>query len=149
MKTLKTMIAVTAMALALPIAAPSVAQEFPIQPGDYSEVSGIFVQDGGEFKYAQHLADRWAAGQEFAKSKGWISDYKIYVNVNPREGEPNIYLMRTFSAMPDAAEQERRSAAYQEFYQSSVEQSIADSGDRAEYRTIQSSMLLQEYTVRK
>ncbi len=148
MKTLRTMIAVTAMALAVPMAAPAAAQEFPLEPGDYSEVSGIFVNDGAEFKYAQHLADVWVANLEFAKSKGWVSDYKIYINVNPRKGEPNIYLMTTFAKLPDAAEQERRNAAWREFTQTSVQQSIGESGDRAEYRTVQSSMLLQEYTVR-
>lgn len=149
MKTLKTMIAVTAMTLAVPMAAPAAAQEFPLEPGEYAEVSGIFVKDGAEFKYAQHLADVWAANLEFSKSQGWITDYKIYVNVNPREGEPNIYLMTTFARLPDAAEQERRNAAWREFTQTSVQQSIAESGDRAEYRTVQSSLLLQEYTARK
>ncbi|MEP0390730.1 MAG: hypothetical protein ABJ205_06825 [Erythrobacter sp.] len=149
MKTFKTMIAVTAMALALPMAAPAAAQEFPLEPGEYSEVSGIFVNDGAEFKYAQHLADQWVANLEFAKSNGWVSDYKIYVNVNPREGEPNIYLMTTFPRLLDAAEQERRNAAWTEFSKTNVQQQIAESGNRAEYRTVLSSMLLQEYTVRK
>ena len=148
MKTLKTMIAVTAMALTVPMAAPAAAQEFPLEPGEYSEVSGIFVNDGAEFRYAQHLADVWVANLEFSKSQGWVTDYKIYVNVNPREGEPNIYLMTTFARLPDAAEQERRNAAWREFTRTSVEQQISESGDRAEYRTVQSSMLLQEYTVR-
>lgn len=148
MNAFKTMVAAAAMAITLPLAAPAAAQEFPLEPGEYSEVSGIFVNDGAELKYAQHLADRWVAGQEFAKSKGWISDYKIYVNVNPRDGEPNIYLMTTFVSLPDADEQQRRGAAYREFFQASVEQSIAESGNRAEYRTVQSSMLLQEYTAR-
>lgn len=148
MKTLKTMIAVTAMALTVPMAAPAAAQEFPLEPGEYSEVSGIFVNDGAEFRYAQHLVDVWVANLEFSKSQGWVTDYKIYVNVNPREGEPNIYLMTTFARLPDAAEQERRNAAWREFTRTSVEQQISESGDRAEYRTVQSSMLLQEYTVR-
>ncbi|MEM1050652.1 MAG: hypothetical protein AAGI28_01020 [Pseudomonadota bacterium] len=149
MKTLKTLIAVTAMALAIPMAAPAAAQEFPLEPGEYAEVSGIFVNDGAEFKYAQHLVDVWAANLEFSKSQGWVTDYKIYVNVNPRDGEPNIYLMTTFARLPDAAEQERRNAAWREFTKTSVEQQISESGNRAEYRTVQSSLLLQEYTVRK
>ncbi|MEP0189904.1 MAG: hypothetical protein ABJP70_00470 [Erythrobacter sp.] len=149
MKTFKTMIAVTAMALALPMTAPAAAQEFPLEPGEYAEVSGIFVNDGAEFKYAQHLADQWVANLEFAKSKGWVSDYKIYANINPREGEPNIYLMTTFPRLLDAAEQERRNTAWREFTKRSDQQLAAESGDRAEYRTVLSSMLLQEYTARK
>lgn len=145
---LKTLAAAAVMAVTLPLAAPAAAQEFPLEPGDYAEVSGIFVNDGAEFKYAQHLVDVWVANLEFSKSQGWVTDYKIYVNVNPREGEPNIYLMTTFARLPDAAEQERRNAAWREFTQASVEQQISESGDRAEYRTVQSSLLLQEYTPR-
>lgn len=146
----KTMLAAAAIAITLPMSAPAMAQDFPLVAGEYTEVSGIFVADGGEFKYAQHLADQWVTAQEFAKSQGWISDYKILVNINARDGEPHIYLMTTFAAMPDAAEQARRTAAYAAWDERSrsQEQLIAESGNRAEYRTIQSSMLLQEYMPR-
>jgi hypothetical protein len=146
----KTMLAVAAIAVALPMSAPAMAQDFPLVSGDYTEISGIFVSDGGEFKYAQHLADQWVTAQEFAKSQGWISDYKILINVNPRDGEPHIYLMTTFTSLPDAAEQARRTAAYAAWDKGSrtQEQLIAESGNRAEYRTVKGSMLLQEYTPR-
>ena len=150
MNKFRTILTAAAIAFTLPMSVSAVAQDFPLVAGEYSEVSGIFVNDGAEFKYAQHLADQWVTIQEFAKSKGWISDYKILVNVNPRNGEPHIYLMRTFPSMPDAAEQARRTAAYAEWDElnRTQEQLIAESGNRAEYRTIQSSMLLQEYTPR-
>ncbi len=150
MKTFKTLMTAAALAVTLPFAAPAMAQDFPLAPGDYTDVSGIFVSDGGEFKYAQHLADQWVTAQEFAKSQGWISDYKIMVNINPRDGEPHIYLMTTFTSLPDAAEQARRTAAYAAWDERSrsQEQLIAESGNRAEYRTVQGSMLLQEYTPR-
>lgn len=146
----KMKMAAAAMVVTLPMALPTTlhAQEFPLVAGDYSEVSGIFVKDGGEFKYATHLATRWTKVSEFAKSQGWISDYKILINENPRNGEPNIYLMTTFAKMADAAELERRNKAYEAFMKSSVEQQIAESGNRAEYRTVQSSMLLREYKPR-
>ncbi|VAW03696.1 hypothetical protein MNBD_ALPHA04-2181 [hydrothermal vent metagenome] len=140
-------IAVTAP-VALAFAAPASAQEFPLVAGDYSEVGGIYVKDGGTFKYAKWLATEWTKSNEFAKSQGWISDYKIYINENPRDGEPHIYLMRTFSSMPDAAEGERRSKAYVAWAKKTAEQQISESGNRAEYRTVKSSMLLREYTVR-
>lgn len=150
MNTFKTMLATAAIAITLPLSVPVTAQDFPLVSGEYNEVSGIFVNDGAEFKYAQHLADQWVKSQEFAKSQGWISDYKILVNVNPRNGEPHIYLMTTFTSMPDAAEQARRTAAYAAWDERNrtQEQLIAESGNRAEYRMVQSSMLLQEYTPR-
>lgn len=142
--------AAAAMVVTLPMALPTAAhaQEFPLVAGDYSEVSGIFVKDGGAFKYATHLATKWLDVQKFAKSKGWISDYKILVNEYPRDGEPTIYLMTTFTKMADAAEAERRNKAYDAYMQSSAQQQIAESGNRAEYRTVQSSMLLREYMPR-
>lgn len=150
MKLTKKMMIATAMLVTTPMALPTVAaaQEFPLVAGDYSEVAGIFVKDGGAFKYATHLATKWVDVQEFAKSKGWISDYKILVNENPRDGEPTIYLMTTFAKMADAAEGERRNKAYDAYMKSSAQQQIAESGNRAEYRTVQSSMLLREYKVR-
>ncbi|WP_108787305.1 hypothetical protein [Erythrobacter sp. Alg231-14] len=148
MKTFKTLMTAAALAVTLPFAAPAAAQEFPLVAGEYMEVSGIFVNDGAEFQYAQHLADNWARLQEHAKMQGWITDYEILINVNPREGEPHIYLTTTFAAFADAAEQERRNAQMNEFAGRSVQQLISESGDRAEYRTIVSSMLLQEYKPR-
>lgn len=144
----KTMLAAATMALTLPMAAPVAAQDFPLVEGEYTQVSGIFVNDGAEYKYAEHLADQWVASNEFAKSQGWISDYKIYWNVNPRAGEPNIYLTVTFANWADAAENERRNAAYAAWAERSNEELAAESGNRAEYRTLMSSMLLQEYTPR-
>ncbi len=144
----KAVLVAATMAIALPMAAPAAAQEYPLAAGEYSEVSGIFVNDGSELRYAQHLADRWAAAMEFQKSQGWISDYTIYMNVNPREGEPTVYLMTTFASMPDAAEQERRQAAMLEWSETSMEEQAEQSGGRAEYRRLQGNMLLQEYTVR-
>ncbi len=150
MKLTKKLMIATAMLVTTPMALPTVAaaQEFPLVAGDYSEVSGIFIKDGGAFKYATHLATKWVDVQEFAKSKGWISDYKILINEYPRDGEPTIYLMTTFAKMADAAEGERRNKAYDAYMKSSAEQQIAESGNRAEYRTVQSSMLLREYKVR-
>lgn len=144
----KSLIAAAAMAVSLPLAVPAAAQEFPLVAGEFSDVSGIFVEDGAEFKYAQHLADQWVGAQEFAKSKGWITDYKIYINLYPRDGEPNVYLMVTYPSMPDAEEEERRNAAYREWASKTDEQLSSESGDRAEYRRIVSSMILQEYTKR-
>lgn len=144
----KSLVAAAAIAISMPLAAPAAAQEFPLVAGEYAEFSGIFVNDGAEFKYAQHIADQWIAAQEFAKSKGWITSYKIYANLYPRDGEPNIYLMTTFPSMPDAAEGERRAAAYREWSSKNDAQLSAESGDRAEYRRIVSSAIMQEYTKR-
>lgn len=147
MKMIKT--AMLAIAMALPLAAPVAAQEFPLVPGEYVQMSGIDVKDGaGGLKYAEFLATEWKKNQEYAKSQKWITDYGIYTNVDKRPGEPDIYLMIRFASIPDAAEQQRRAKAYEAWSRTTVQDQAVASGNRAEYRTSVSSMLLQEYKPR-
>lgn len=151
MKLMKNMmIAASAALVTVPMALPTAAsaQEFPLKAGDYTSMSGIFVKDGGNMSYANHLAGQWAKSQEFAKSKGWISDYKIYINVDARDGEPNIYLTSTYSTIPSNAEYEKRNKEWEAWAKKTNTQMDAESGNRAEYRTLRGTMLLQEYTVR-
>jgi len=151
MKLIKRMIMTGAMAIAAPIAlsAPVMAEDFPLVAGDYTSLSGIFVQDGGTLAYAKHLAGQWAKTQEFAKSKGWISDYKIYANVDARDGEPNIYLAVTYRTIPTGAESEARDKEWEAWSKKTNAQMDVESGDRAKFRTLRGTMMLQEYTIRK
>lgn len=144
------MMAASAALVAAPAIMPAAAtaQEWPMVSGEYSEMAGIYIKDGGSLKYAQYIANEWVKNQEFAKSQGWISGYKMFYNVNGREGEPTIYLMVTFPSMPDAAEQERRNDAYDAWSKKTSSQYAAEAGNRAEYRTVLGSMLLQEFMVR-
>lgn len=86
--------------------------------------------------------------QEFAKQRGWIKDYKVLVNVNPRKGEPDIYLVSTFASLPDAAGDLRRQEAYRAMMRQSDAQMEAASGDRAKYRKLAGSMLLREMNLK-
>lgn len=133
--------------LALPVAAA--AQEFPLVAGDYTSLSGIFIEDGGTLAYAKHLAGDWAKEQEFAKSKGWISGYKIYINVDARDGEPNLYLTATYRDVPSGAESERRNKEWEAWSKKTDAQMDAESGNRAKFRKLRGTMMLQEYTIRK
>ncbi|MEE4537672.1 MAG: hypothetical protein V2J51_04175 [Erythrobacter sp.] len=148
MKLIKTALAAATIALAVPAGTPAIAQDYPLKPGEYVQMNGIYVKDGGDLKYADWLATEWKRFQDYAKSQGWISDYGIYANVNPREGEPNLYLVIQFASLPDAAEQERRDKAFDDWTRTTVAEQIAASGNRAEYRTVLTSMLLQEYMPR-
>ncbi len=75
------------------------ADEYPFINGDFWEVSGIHLKDGGGLAYANHIAGAWRKDQEFAKSKGWIKSYTVLLNNYPRKGEPDIYLI-TVSERP-------------------------------------------------
>src|SRR4030095_15357868 len=88
--------ALATIALAATMSVPAMAQEkYPLVQGDFWEVTGVDLTDGGELKEAECIASEWKANQEFAKSKGWIKEYKIFANVYAREGEPDLYLVTT------------------------------------------------------
>ena len=135
---------VAGAAALIAFAVPATAQNNPSEPGDYTQMGMIDVADGGDIAYLTFLAGQWRSQQEFAKSKGWIKDYKVYANVNAREGEPDLYLVTTYANLPDAAEIKRREAAYRDFFKRDDTKLDAESADRTKIRTQMGSMLLQE-----
>ena len=125
------------------------AQNYPLDYGDFSDVTGIDILDGGGVEYANYLANEWRKNQEFAKSQGWISDYRVYSNMYPRYGEPDLYLMVTYASMPDAAEATRRDEAYRKYMMKTDLQMSTESGNRGKFRTIMSTSLLGELKFKK
>lgn len=119
------------------------AEEWPFIGGDYWEVTGIDIKDGGSWKYANWLADEWRKDAEFAKSKGWIKDYMVIANVHARSDEPDLYLIRVREDIPSGAEGEKRQKEYMEWQTKSIETMVGESGNRAEYREVMSDSLLQ------
>lgn len=146
---LRKMGAVFALSVAVVVAsAPAVAQEWPMVAGDYWEVTGIDIKDGGGLKYAQWLASEWKTNMEFSKSKGWIKDYKIFSNVYGRANEPDIYLITVTESVVSAAEGQKRGEEFRAWKKKTIEQMQSESGNRAEYREVMSESLLQELKFR-
>ena len=145
----KAMIILALCASSMMFSMAVMAQEWPLTGGDYWTVTGIEVKDGGDLKYANWLASEWKKNAEFAKSKGWIKDYMLVGNVHPRQGEADIYLIRVFETMPSGPEGEERYAEYMEWQTKTEQQMEAESGNRAEYRTILNTSLLQELNFRE
>lgn len=143
------LVALFAAPLALALSAPAVAQNYPLDYGNFTDVTGIDILDGGGVEYANYLATQWRKNQEFAKSQGWISDYKVYSNLYPREGEPDIYLMVTYAKMPDAVESMRRDEAYRAFMKKNDSQMATESGNRGKFRKVMSNALLGEMLFKK
>ena len=149
-KTIKRSVLILALFMATLSTASSVlAQEWPTVAGDYWTVTGIEIKDGGDLKYANWLASEWKKNAEFAMSKGWLKGYKLFSNVHNRKGEPDLYLIRIFESMPSGPEGEKRYEEYMEWQSKTEEQMEAESGNRAEYREVMSTTLLQEMTFRK
>lgn len=149
-QSMRQMVGVLALGAASMLAATGAsAQEWPLVPGSYWEVTGIDIKDGGGLKYAQFLAGEWKNNLEFSKSQGWISDYKIFSNVYARANEPDLYLVTITDSVVSGAESEKRQQAYMAWRKKTIEQMESESGNRAEYREVVSDSLLQEFSIRK
>jgi hypothetical protein len=136
-------------AASLMMSSTVLAQEWPLVGGDYWTVTGIDVKDGGDLKYANWLAEEWRKNSEFAVSKGWIKGYRIMSNVHARAGEPDLYLIRIMEEIVSGSEGEERYKEYMAWQKKSEEQMEAESGNRAEYREVMSTSLLQDLSFRK
>ena len=123
---------------------PALASDYPMTPGDFWEVTGVHVKDGGAFAYAKFLASEWKADQEYAKSKGWIKGYLVLGNVYPRKGESDLYLIVISERLANGPESEKRIDEYTAWKKKSSAQLEKESGNRLEIREIQDSELLQE-----
>ena len=134
-----------ALAFAAP-AAVSAQSEWPIEPGDYIEVSMIDIDDGHGLEYAQHLAGEWRKSSDFARQQGWITNYQIWTNEFPREGEADVWLVTWFPVMADKAEALRREKAFNDFMQTTAAKQQAASGKRATYRKLAGSILMRNNT---
>ena len=123
---------------------PAVSQELPVRSGDYWDVASISVDDGHFPDYVDFLAGEFRKRNEFSKSKGWIKDYKILANVNPRDGEPDLCLVTVFDHMTTPAEDIQREKEMNTFMAQTTRQGAAGSAHRATYRKLRGDMLLQE-----
>ncbi|MCH5373309.1 MAG: hypothetical protein JJ992_04995 [Planctomycetes bacterium] len=135
-------------AASLTVSTSALADEWPFVSGDYWDVTGIDVKDGGSWQYANWLATEWRKDLEFAKSKGWIKDYMVFSNVYARKGEPDLYLVSIRESIPSGAEGEKRQQEYMEWQSKTIETMVKESGNRAEYREVGSDMLLQHMKFR-
>ncbi|HVF37165.1 MAG TPA: hypothetical protein VNA29_04405 [Sphingomicrobium sp.] len=144
----KSMLAALGAATML-MAAPVTAQEVPMVPGDYWEIAEIEILDGQFSAYADYLANRWRANQEFSKSKGWIKDYYVFSTVNARADEPDLFLVTVFERQPTAAEQMAREKEFDAFMKTNARREDQQFAARGTMRKVGGSMLIQRMLFRK
>lgn len=125
-------------------ATPVLAQESSYTAGDYWDVSDIDIVDGQEENYLDWLAANWKRDQEWAKSKGYISDYHVLANDYPRAGEPDLFLVVIYKEQPTRAEQERRRKEYEAFVSKNSRMLVKESGDRGPMRKLMGNSQLTE-----
>jgi hypothetical protein len=126
----------------------AMAGDWPMAAGDFWEITGVHVKDGGDLAYATFLATEWKADQEYAKSKGWIKGYTILSNIYARKGEPDLYLVVISERLANGAESEKRGDEYIAWKKKSNAQLVKESGNRLEIREIENNMLLQELKIK-
>ena len=138
-------------ALSLAFAGPNLAaaQENPFIGGDYVEVTGVSVDDGHFLDYANFLSGFYKSQEEYAVQQGWQTSWEILANINKRQGEPDLYLVRRYKDIPGGAEGERRGKMIRDNVRMSDAQLEAASGDRAKFRHVESTQLLQELKYKK
>lgn len=140
-------LAFASIATAMPVRA--LAEEWPMAQGDFWEITGIHLKDGGALTYANFLAAEWKADQEFAKTKAWIKGYMVLSNAHSRKGEPDLYLVVITERLASGPEAEKREAEYVAWKKKTQAQMMKESGNRLEIREVGSSVLLQELKFRK
>ena len=141
---MRKMMLVALGAATMAFAVPATAQELPLKTADYWDVAAISVDDGHFPDYVDFLAGEFRKRNEFSKSKGWIKGYHILSNVNPRDGEPDLYLVTIFDHMTTPAEDIQREKEMNAFMAQTTRQGAAGSGHRATFRKLKGDMLLQE-----
>ena len=139
----KSIFVLAVSASSMMMASGAIAEEWPFVGGDYWEVTGVDIQDGGSLKYSNWLANEWRKDLEFAKSKGWLKSYMVLANVHGRSDEPDLYLVRVMENIASGPEGEKRQKEYMDWQSKSLEQMQGESGNRATYREVMSRSLLQ------
>jgi|LauGreDrversion2_5_1035112.scaffolds.fasta_scaffold61230_2 hypothetical protein len=135
---------IVAASAALMFAMPVMAQEWPLKGGNYWDTSQIMVKDGGDLKYATHLANVWVRQMELLKANGDIKGYHILQNMYPRAGEATYVLITVYDRLLRPEEQEKRAAANRAAMNTTIAKMMEESGSRTEYRTVGSKGLYLE-----
>ena len=125
-------------------AAPATAQDSSYKLGPLWTAARIDVADGQYENYMDYLMKTWVDNQNFAKSQGWLLDYYILDNMNPRDGEPDIILLTRFSDFPNVAEIDRRNAIINKRMQQDDHSADVASGDRGKMRKLMGSVMYRE-----
>ena len=67
----------------------------------------------------------------------------VMANVHNRSDEPDLYLITVRADIPSGEVGEKRSKEYMAWQSKSIEKMAGESGNRAEYRTVMGTSLLQ------
>jgi hypothetical protein len=113
------------------------------------QVTEVHTKDGMFNAYINDLSNVWRKFMEAQKEEGAVIRYGMYSNVNPREGEPDLYLTVTYA---NWAAFDRGVEYFEELGSrvlGSPDEMREASVDRGELRTIGSTYTLRELTFKE
>jgi hypothetical protein len=116
------------------------------EQGHVVQVTEVHIKDGMFNAYVNDLSNVWRTFLEAQMEDGDVIRYGMYSNVNPREGEPDLYLTVTFKnwATFDRGVEYFEKLGAQIL--GSTEEMREANIDRGELRTIGSTYTLREIT---
>lgn len=143
MKSYITLALATAAMLASSVAALA-EDAHPYDNGPVWDVSAILTKPGHFDDYMKFVATTWRAEQEAAKAKGMVLDYKVLSVADPRENEPDLYLMVEYKNMAafDTPLDEQDAVTKKIF--GSLPAANKSGIDRESIRTLKGDMLTRE-----
>lgn len=118
------------------------------EDGPVWSMSAVRVKPGRFDEYMRFITTSWKAEHEILKKSGRILDYKVLRVTDPRDNEPDIYLMIEYKNMAalDGSFDENDPAIRQ------VYGSVADANhgdvDRETVRTLRGEMLMREMVLK-
>ena len=116
-------------------------------PGTYWEVTAVDTKPAMFDAYIENLDGLWRKQMEMLIEDGKVVSYKMFANVDARDGEPDLWLLVEWSS---AAARLDTPTEYWDELTEKLTGSLDASRERAiargEIRTIMSQMMLREFT---
>ena len=148
---MKTRIAIllsSAVLLAIPTLASAAEPVRHYDNGPVWDVSAIQTKPGHFDDYMKYVATSWRALQEELKKQGQVLDYKVLTVADPRDNEPDLYLLvewKNMAAFDTPLDQQ--DALTRKMF-GSVNDANKAGMDRESIRTLRGDMLTRELILR-
>ena len=127
------------------LAVSAMAEEArPYDNGPVWDVAGVLTKPGHFDDYMKFVATTWKAEQEALKKAGIVLDYKVLTTQDPRENEPDVWLMVEYKNMAGFDTPLAQQDAIMKSVYGSVAAGNKGTADRDTIRTLKGDMLARE-----
>ena len=135
-------LAISAALLASPAFAAGDGPTFENGPvWDYAQVK---TKDGHFDDYMKWLSTDWKKQEEALKKAGVILDYKVFLTMDPRDNEPDIFLAQEYKNLAVFDTPQEKQYALQAQIAGSIAKSDQQQAARGSIRTLMGDVLVRE-----